>query len=174
MLNAKLFVCLFVALVVITALAAAGSSQSGVPQLALLHVTVIDGTGSPPKPDMTVIIAGYRIAEIAKSNTISIPRSTRTIDATGSFLIPGLWDMHAHPDDPELWPVNPAPKEKDKLLTLLIANGVTGIRDMGGDLKLLQDWRVRVGAGTMIGLTSMRAAHCSMARSLCGPARLRS
>jgi len=59
--------------------------------------------------------------------------------------------MHAHPDDPELWPVNPPPKEKEKLLTLLIANGVTGIRDMGGDLKLLQDWRVRVGAGTMVG-----------------------
>jgi imidazolonepropionase-like amidohydrolase len=100
---------------------------------------------------MTVIIVGYRIAEIAKSNTISIPRSTRTIDATGSFLIPGLWDMHAHPDDPELWPVNPPPKEKEKLLTLLIANGVTGIRDMGGDLKLLQEWRARVAAGTMIG-----------------------
>jgi len=151
MLNTKLSVRLFAAVVVITALTAAVSSQTGVPQLALLHVTVIDGTGSPPKPDMTVIIVGYRIAEIAKSNAVSIPRSTRTIDATGSFLIPGLWDMHAHPDDPELWPVNPPPKEKEKLLTLLIANGVTGIRDMGGDLKLLQEWRARVAAGTMIG-----------------------
>ena len=150
MINAK-FLCLLIALALTGALTPAQSGQSGVPSLALLHVTVIDGTGAPPKPDMTVIIAGYRIAEIAKSNTISIPRSTRTIDATGSFLIPGLWDMHAHPDDPELWPVNPPPKEKEKLLTLLIANGVTGIRDMGGDLKLLQEWRARVGAGTMIG-----------------------
>jgi len=103
-----------------------------------MHVTVIDGTGAPPRSDMTVLIVGYRIAEIAKSNTISVPRFARTIDATGSFLIPGLWDMHAHPDDPELWPVNPPPQEKEKLLTLLIANGVTGIRDMGGDLRLLQ------------------------------------
>src|SRR6185369_5178980 len=151
MLNTKFVLALLGVLVMITALAAAVSSQSGVPQLALLHVTVIDGTGSPPKPDMTVIIVGYRIAEIGKSNAVSIPRSTRTIDATGSFLIPGLWDMHSHPDDPELWPVNPPPKEKEKLLTLLIVNGVTGIRDMGGDLKLLQEWRARVGAGTMIG-----------------------
>lgn len=150
MINAK-FLCLLIALALTGALTPAQSGRSGVPSLALLHVTVIDGTGAPPKPDMTVIIAGYRIAEIAKSNTISIPRSTRTIDATGSFLIPGLWDMHAHPDDPELWPVNPPPKEKEKLLTLLIANGVTGIRDMGGDLKLLQEWRARVGAGTMVG-----------------------
>jgi cytosine/adenosine deaminase-related metal-dependent hydrolase len=116
-----------------------------------MHVTVIDGTGAPPKPDMTVLIVGYRIAEIAKSNTISVPRFARTIDATGSFLIPGLWDMHAHPDDPELWPVNPPPQEKEKLLTLLIANGVTGIRDMGGDLRLLQEWRARVGNGTIVG-----------------------
>jgi hypothetical protein len=59
--------------------------------------------------------------------------------------------MHSHPDDPELWPSNPPPLDKEKLLTLLIANGVTGIRDMGGELKLLQDWRIRVGYGTMIG-----------------------
>lgn len=150
MINGRFF-CLLIALVLTGALTPAQSGQLGVPSLALLHVTVIDGTGSPPKPDMTVIIAGYRIAEIAKSNAVSIPRSTRTIDATGSFLIPGLWDMHAHPDDPELWPLNPPPKEKEKLLTLLIANGVTGIRDMGGDLKLLQEWRARVAAGTMVG-----------------------
>jgi imidazolonepropionase-like amidohydrolase len=125
--------------------------QSSVPSLALMHVTVIDGTGAPPRPDMTVIIVGYRISEIAKSGTVSTPRFARTIDATGSFLIPGLWDMHAHPDDPELWPLAPSPKEKEKLLTLLIANGVTGIRDMGGDLKLLQEWRARVGNGSLIG-----------------------
>jgi len=136
-------ICLAVVLALITALASAQSREPGVPSLALMHVTVIDATGAPPKPDMTVIIVGYRIAEIAKSDSIRIPRYARTIDATGSFLIPGLWDMHAHPDDPELWPVNPPPREKEKLLTLLIANGVTGIRDMGGDLKLLQEWRMR-------------------------------
>jgi imidazolonepropionase-like amidohydrolase len=47
--------------------------------------------------------------------------------------------------------VNPPAKERETLLTLLIANGVTGIRDMGGDLKLLQGWRARVGAGTLVG-----------------------
>lgn len=125
-------------------------TRPGVSSLTLMHVTVIDGTGAPPKTDMTVILAGYRIAEIAKSNTIGAPRFARTIDATGSFLIPGLWDMHAHPDDPELWPVNPPAQEKEKLLTLLIANGVTGIRDMGGDLKLLQEWRARLGNNAIV------------------------
>jgi N-acyl-D-aspartate/D-glutamate deacylase len=116
-----------------------------------MHVTIIDGTGAPPKPDMTIVIAGYRIADVGKKDAVSIPRYARTIDATGTFVIPGLWDMHAHPDDPELWPVNPPPKDKEMLLTLLIANGVTGIRDMGGDLKLLQSWRQKANAGIIIG-----------------------
>ena len=47
--------------------------------------------------------------------------------------------------------MKPPPQEKEKLLTLLIANGVTGIRDMAGDLRLLQQWRARVGNGTIVG-----------------------
>jgi hypothetical protein len=138
-------------LLAVSLLVFAQNGQTGLTSIALMHVTVIDGTGAPPKPDMTVVIVGYRIAEIAKTNTIGSPRFSRTIDATGSYVIPGLWDMHAHPDDPELWPSNPPPLDKEKLLTLLIANGVTGIRDMGGDLKLLQDWRIRAANGTMVG-----------------------
>jgi len=144
-------ICCLIALGMVSLLTPAQLREPGLTSIALMHVTVIDGTGAPPRPDMTVLIVGYRIAEIAKSNTISVPRFARTIDATGSFLIPGLWDMHAHPDDPELWPVNPPRQEKEKLLTLLIANGVTGIRDMGGDLRLLQEWRARVGNGTIVG-----------------------
>jgi len=147
MLKPLILIAIF-AVVSILATADTGQLYSSI---ALMHVTVIDGTGAPPKPDMTVVITGYRIAEIAKTTTVGSPRFSRTIDATGSYVIPGLWDMHSHPDDPELWPSNPPPLDKEKLLTLLIANGVTGIRDMGGELKLLQDWRIRVGYGTMIG-----------------------
>ncbi|MEK6405686.1 MAG: amidohydrolase family protein [Acidobacteriota bacterium] len=137
------------ALASIAVLAPAQSLQLS--YVALMHVTVIDGTGAPPLTDVTVIIVGYRIAQIGKTSVVSMPSRARIVDGRGKFLIPGLWDMHAHPDDPELWPVNPPPKDKESLLTLLIANGVTGIRDMGGDLSLLQDWRKRAGAGTMIG-----------------------
>lgn len=136
----------------IAVLAPAQPQQGLAPSyVALMHVNVIDGTGAPPLMDVTVIIAGYRIAQIGKTSIVSTPSRARIVDGRGKFLIPGLWDMHAHPDDPELWPVKPPAKDKETLLALLIANGVTGIRDMGGDLKLLQDWRVRIGAGTMIG-----------------------
>ena len=147
-------ICLLIELLLVAALtltqsAAQAPPRTGISIIALTHVTVIDGTGAPPKSDVTLVLAGYRIADIGKG--IPIPHQARIIDATGSFVIPGLWDMHAHPDDPELWPLHPSEQQKASLLTLLIANGVTGIRDMGGDLKLLQDWRTRISAGVLIG-----------------------
>src|SRR5258708_39848127 len=65
-------------------------------KLALTHVTVIDATGSPAQPDMTVVVANQRIAAIGPSKTTGIPRDAEIFDATGKFLIPGLADMHLH------------------------------------------------------------------------------
>jgi hypothetical protein len=95
--------------------------------LALTHVTVIDMTGAPPKPEMTVVINGNRITAIGKSGQVSVPKDARIIDASGKFLIPGLWDMHAHSNNEEL--------TRDVFLPLFIANGVTGIRHMFGDCQ---------------------------------------
>jgi imidazolonepropionase-like amidohydrolase len=65
------------------------------------------------------------------------PRGARIdyLDATGQYLLPGLWDMHFHL---AWWPGN------DTLLApALFANGITGVRDMGGDLGLLAAARER-------------------------------
>src|SRR4051812_4928815 len=64
--------------------------------LALTHVTVIDVNGAAPQGDMAVIINGNRITAIGKSNKLRLPQGAQVIDATGKFLIPGLWDMHLH------------------------------------------------------------------------------
>ncbi len=112
--------------------------------LALTHVTVIDGTGADPQPDRTVVISGDRIASITPSPP---PEGARVIDGRGKFLIPGLCDMHVH-----LAGATADPKwSKTTLLPLLIANGVTTVRDMGGDLTALQTWRKEIEAGTLIG-----------------------
>lgn len=60
------------------------------------------------------------------------------IDATGKFLIPGLWDMHFHLDDPEMWPTRMTREDKELIFPLLVVNGVTGLRDMAGSLEQLQ------------------------------------
>ena len=112
--------------------------------LALTHVTVIDPTGASPQPDRTVLISGSRIASVTQSPP---PEGAQVIDARGKFLIPGLCDMHVH-----LAGVAADPKwSKTTLLPLLIANGVTTVRDMGGELAALQTWRKEIEAGTLIG-----------------------
>ena len=63
---------------------------------AIAHVTVIDATGAPPKADQTVLIEGERISGIGASGSIRVPQRAQIIDATGLYLIPGLWDMHVH------------------------------------------------------------------------------
>ena len=60
------------------------------------QVTVIDVTGAPSKSGMTVIITGNRIAAVSKSGKVKIPKDAQIIDASGKFMIPGLWDMHVH------------------------------------------------------------------------------
>jgi alpha-D-ribose 1-methylphosphonate 5-triphosphate diphosphatase PhnM len=61
---------------------------------AITHVTVIDGNDGALKPNMTVIITGDRISSIQQTNDQRFQADV--IDGTGKFLIPGLWDMHAH------------------------------------------------------------------------------
>jgi len=92
-----------------------------------------------------VILAGPRIASIEKSATAHTPANTQVVDARGKYLIPGLWDMHVHeifgdwiPEDEKITPL------------LFVANGITGVRDMGGDLEPLKKWRARATTGEMI------------------------
>lgn len=128
--------------------------------LAITHVTVIDATGAPAMPDMTVTIRDGRIAMIKKSSR-KPPKNAqiidgrgkdgrgkdgRSIDGRGKFLIPGLWDMHVHTNFGD-W----IPDGEELVLPLFVANGVTGVRDMGGDLELLKKWRSEISAGTIIG-----------------------
>jgi hypothetical protein len=116
--------------------------QPRIPQpsfLAFTHVTVIDMTGAPPKPDMTVVIRGNRIASVGQTGRVRVPRGARVIDATGKFLIPGLWDMHVHI------------KKTERSLPMFIANGVTGVRNTGGIPEDLFRWRAEIASGRLLG-----------------------
>jgi imidazolonepropionase-like amidohydrolase len=105
--------------------------------LVLTHITVIDMTGAPPKFDQTVIITNNLIIALGKSGEISTPQNSLVIDATGKFLIPGLWDMHAHTV------YDRADDTEKTLLPLFVANGITGIRNLGSinSLEQINKWR---------------------------------
>ena len=106
--------------------------------VAFTHVTVIDATGAPARPDMTVVIAGDRITELDPAKNVRVPKDARVVDATGKFLIPGLWDMHVHWND-----------LKD-YLPLFIAKGITGVRLMSGQ-PFHHQWRKEIENGTLLG-----------------------
>ena len=93
------------------------SATNPAARLVLTHVTVIDATGAPAKSDMSVTIVNGRISQIAKTSKTHPAHDAQVIDASGKFLIPGLWDMHTHWGETDYLP-------------LFLANGVTGLRIM--------------------------------------------
>ena len=114
--------------------------------IVIAHVTVINPGTSSVLPNRTVVIIGDRIASLSDAATFQTPKNARVIDATGKFLIPGLWDMHVHSAFGDWFPGG-----RDIILPLFIANGVIGVRDMGGDLPVLQQWRKEIADGRIIG-----------------------
>jgi hypothetical protein len=92
--------------------------------ITITDVTLIDATGAPPLPETTVVIEEDRIAEIRPSGVGANPDGSYVVDGAGRYLIPGLWDAHVH--------TFVFPWQPEHQLPLFIANGVTGIRDMGG------------------------------------------
>ncbi len=125
-------------------------------RFAIESVTIIDPAAQSADAarltDQTVMVVGDRIERVGPSTEVLIPRGTRTIDGRGRFLIPGLWDMHVHPDDPEIWELLQPPAHlRDLFMPNFVVWGVTGVRDMGGDWRVIQDWRRRIAAGALVG-----------------------
>ncbi len=114
--------------------------------IAITNVTVIDTTGGPAKPNMTVVIEGDRIAAVGAAGGTAVPKGARVVDGKGKFLIPGLWDMHIHTFFGD-W----VPGGKEVTLPLFIANGITGVRDMGSDLEPILAARRDVASGALLG-----------------------
>jgi hypothetical protein len=112
------------------------------PIIAITYVTVIDATGAPPQPDMTVLISDQRIATIGPSRSTMIPNHAQIVDGTGKFLMPGLTDMHVH-----LTGAGEPAGSREFILPLLLANGITNVRDMGGYLESLIPLRKEIGQG---------------------------
>ncbi len=110
------------------------------PPLAIEDVTVIDATGAPPRPHATVVVEDGRVLSVGPAGAAPLPPEARRVVGAGAFLVPGLWDMHAH-----------LSLTSEPSLPLYVANGVTGVRDMGGDIDELDGWKLRVAAGAIVG-----------------------
>ena len=127
-------------LTVLILLLAASEATAQTDVFAILNVTVVPATGGPPMPATTVVVRGDRIADVGPASDVQVPAGARVIDGSGRFLMPGLIDMHVH-----------LSKTRGSAMGLFVANGVTTVRDMGGDYEELLRWRREVSAGTRVG-----------------------
>lgn len=134
-----------IACLCLTTLLHAESKPASAPEtLIFTNVNVIntrDGGAAP----MTVVIRKGRIVGLAKVGFVNQNPGTRIINANGKYMIPGLWDMHVHS-------AFVSPRWDEAIIyPLYIANGVTGVRDMGGDPDVLEGRRNRIEKGELLG-----------------------
>jgi imidazolonepropionase-like amidohydrolase len=109
------------------------------PDFAITHVTIINPGTQKPQHDMTIVVHGSSIASVVPSSTFQPTPTTRIINGYDEFVIPGLWDMHTHFRD------------ATRDLKLDIANGVLGIRNMGGAADQVFPLRDAINGGFQLG-----------------------
>ena len=105
---------------------------------AFVGATVIDGTGKPPIADATVVTSDGKIVAVGPSRDVKIPAGAQRMDVTGKYIIPGLWDMHAHYEQVEWGPI-------------YLAAGVTTVRDVGNEYDFITQVRDAVNSGKALG-----------------------
>ena len=92
---------------------------------AIQHVNIIDVVSGDIMENRTVIIRDELIDSITEAEAVEISGNGTVVNGSGKFLIPGLWDMHAH--------LFNEPDTRKVGYPLFIATGVTGIRVMAAD-----------------------------------------
>jgi hypothetical protein len=120
------------ALLLLSCLLALPAFASEPKPLLLTHVGLIDGTGAPLQKDMTIAIEGNRIADVYPAGSKPDPKDAQVRDLGGRYVIPGLIDAHVHIAD-----IEPDIEHYRPFLRALLLGGVTGLRDMAGDDRLL-------------------------------------
>jgi len=125
----------------------AAASQITAQATTIDNVTIVDVTNGRLQEHKTIVIEGNRIARI--ENASAATRAAATLDGTGMFVIPGLWDMHVH-----AYFTNDTARfhsTSEVMLPLFIVNGVTGVRDLGSNLEATLAARDSVAAHQLIG-----------------------
>lgn len=128
-------------------LAGCSATQETTYDLIITNANVVDVTSGKVLPGKTLAIKEGIIQDIVDAASAKRFKATATIDAQGQYIIPGLWDNHIHLRGGEA-----LEEENKNLLPLFIANGVTTVRDAGGDLyPAIRQWQEQIAAGKLVG-----------------------
>lgn len=99
--------------------------------LLINNVTIVDTRTGGLAPNMSILSADGRIQDIAPTGTLQADEHTKVVDAAGKYAVPGYLNMHMHVIGEE---------HTDEVMESLLANGITGFRQMSGSYELLQEW----------------------------------
>ena len=116
-----------------------GSSTAQSDELAIVHINIVNPGASAVQPERTVLVRGGTIVSVSPSKFTEMSKTVEVVDGTGRYLIPGLWDMHVHFRD----------AQRD--LKMFVANGVLGIRNMGGAAADVYPLREEIAKGQRLG-----------------------
>lgn len=117
--------------------------------LLIRHANLVDVVAGRLRADRLIAVRGDRIVAVEPDAKAARFAAQRSIDATGKYAIPGLWDMHVHFGGGDA-----LIEENKNLLPLYVAHGVAAVRDAAGDLSpSVFEWRDAVAAGRLDGPT---------------------
>ena len=102
------------------------------------NVKIYDSEALTFRDGMTVVVEDGRIAAVGPAATTQMPANAQVIDGAGKTLVPGLWDNHQHYGDDSTGP-------------LLLANGITSVRDPGNQPEELMARKKRIDDGKLLG-----------------------
>lgn len=123
----------------------AAAQTASPPPLVLTGATLIDGTGAPLRPGMTLVLRNGRIDAIHEDGGAPLPEDARVLDLNGQWVMPGLIDAHVH------LATSPSRLDRrervERRLRNALRGGVVAVRDMGGDARALADLARAAAAG---------------------------
>ena len=102
------------------------------------NVKLYDADARRFRDSMTVVVIKGRITSVGPASEIKAPADAQIIDGAGKTLIPGLWDNHQHYGDDFAGP-------------LLLASGITSVRDPGNLPEPLMARKKRIDQGQLLG-----------------------
>jgi cytosine/adenosine deaminase-related metal-dependent hydrolase len=116
--------------------AAIAKTPSG--PVAFRNVKLYDADARKFRDAMTVVVANGLVTDVGAASAVKIPAGAQIIDGSGKTLIPGLWDNHQHYGDDSTGP-------------LLLASGITSVRDPGNQPDELMARKKRIDERELLG-----------------------
>ena len=122
-------------------------------RLVLTNATLIDCVNPAPVAGASVVVENGRIAEITDGRRSPANQDSHVIDLNGSYLLPGLWDVHIHPEyaAPNITVAQQTSTFGRNLMQGMIYGGVVGVRCGGAGHFMDVAWRNTFASGELDG-----------------------